>query len=134
MKNKIQITQKKCIQYCLQLEKIIYVSKNEYDTLNWLPVKDRFSQSINSIIFKYFTNPCPSCLNEVFKSTYLNNLRTRNSYLMLHCPFEKTNTIYTAPCFHGPSIWNKTPEFLKKPTALILSNITLQRHYLTQLK
>ena len=63
MKNKIQITQNKCIRYCLQLDKMTHISKNEFETLNWLPVKDRFNQSINSIVFKYFTKQCPSYLN-----------------------------------------------------------------------
>ena len=43
MKNKIQITQNKCIQYCLELDKKTYISKNEFEILNWLPVKDRFN-------------------------------------------------------------------------------------------
>ena len=34
--------------------------QNKFETLNWLPVKDRFNQSINSIVFKYFTKQCPS--------------------------------------------------------------------------
>ena len=67
MKNKIQIMQSKCSWYCLQLDKMAYISKNEFETLNWLPVKDRFNQSINSIVFKYFTKQCHSYLNEVFE-------------------------------------------------------------------
>ena len=55
MKNKIQIMQNKCILYCLQLDKMTHISKIEFETLNWLPVKDRFNQSINSIVVKYFT-------------------------------------------------------------------------------
>ena len=43
MKNKIQITQNKCIRYCLQLDKMIHISKNEFETLNWLPVSYRFT-------------------------------------------------------------------------------------------
>ena len=31
-KNKIQITQNKCIQYCLQQEKMTHISKNELET------------------------------------------------------------------------------------------------------
>ena len=59
MKNKTQITQNKCIRYCLQLDKMTHTSKNEFETLNWLPVKDRFNQSINSIVFKYLVNNAP---------------------------------------------------------------------------
>ena len=91
IKSKIQITQNECIRYCLQLDKMTHISKNKFESLKWLPVKDKFSQSINSIIFKYFTNQCPSYLNEVFELACPNNLRTRSSYLKLICPFRKTN-------------------------------------------
>ena len=99
--------QNKCIRYCLQLDKITYISKNEFETLNWLPVKDRSNQSINSIDFKYFTKQCPSYRNEVFELACPNNLRARNSYLKLICPFRKTNTRQNALSFIGPSTWNK---------------------------
>ena len=77
MKNKIRITQNKSIRYCLQLDKMTHISKNEFETLNWLPIKDRFNQSINLIAFKYFTKQCPSYLNKVFELACPNNLRTR---------------------------------------------------------
>ena len=67
MKNQIKITQNKCIQYCLQLNKMTGISKNEFETLKSLPVQDRFHQSINSIVFKYFSKQCLSYLNEVFE-------------------------------------------------------------------
>ena len=91
MKNKIQITQNKCIRYCLQLDKMTDISRSKFEAFNLLPVKDRFNQSINSIIFKYFTKQCPSYLNEVFELACAKNLRTRNSYLKLICPFRKAN-------------------------------------------
>ena len=56
-------------------------SKNGFETLTWLRVKDRVNQSINSNVFKYFTKQYPSYLNEVFELAHPNNLRTRNSYL-----------------------------------------------------
>ena len=63
-------------------------------------------------------------MNEVIELVYPNNLGTRNSYLKLICPFRKRNTGQNTLSLLGPSIWNKTPEVLKNPTALILSNIT----------
>ena len=134
MKNKIQITQSKCIRYCLQLDKIIHISKNEFETLNWLPVEDRFNQSINSVVFKHFTKQCPSYLNEVFELACPNNLRTRNSYLKLICPFRKSNMGQNALSFIGPSIWNKTPEVLKKTHSINTFKHNLKKYYLTQLK
>ena len=66
-----------------------HISKNKFETLNWLPDNDRFNQSKNSIaiVFKYFTKQCPSYQNEIFELACPNNLRTRNSYLKLICPF-----------------------------------------------
>ena len=46
LKNKIQIMQHKSIRYSLQLEKMTHIS-NEFETLSWLPVKDRINQSTN---------------------------------------------------------------------------------------
>ena len=132
--NKIQIKQNKCIRYCLQLDKMTHISKNEFETLNWLPVKDRSNQSINSIVFKYFTKQCPSYLNEVFELACPNNLRTRNSYLKLNCPFRKTNMGQKALSFIGPSIWNKTPEIRKKTNSINTFKHNLKIYYLTQLK
>ena len=100
MKNKIQIKQNKCIQYCLQLDKMTHISKKEFETLNWLPIKNRFNQSIYSIVFKYFTKQCPRYLNEFFELAYLNNLKIANSYPKLICPFRKTNMGQNALSFH----------------------------------
>ena len=113
-KNKIQILENGCIRYCLQLNKMTHISINELENLNWLLVKGRFNESINSIVFKYITKQCPSYLNEVFELACPNNLRTRNSYLKLICRFRKTSMGQNALSFIGPSIWNKTPEVLKK--------------------
>ena len=49
LKNRIQTSQDKCIRFCLQLDKMIHISDKEFETLNWLPVTERFSQCINSI-------------------------------------------------------------------------------------
>ena len=91
-----------------------HIPKNEFETLNWLPVKGRFNQSINSTVFKYFTKQCSSYLNEVFELACRNNLRARYSYLKFFCPFRKTNMRQNPISFIGASIWSKTPEVLKK--------------------
>ena len=46
---------------------LTHIFKNEFESLNWLPVKNRFNESINSIVFKYFIEQCPSYLNKVFE-------------------------------------------------------------------
>ena len=104
------------------------------ETLNWLPVKDRFNQAINSIVFKYFTKQCSSYLNEVFKLDCPKNLRTRNSYLKLICSFRKTNVGQNALYFIGPSMWNKILAVLKKANSINTFKHNLKKYYLTQLK
>ena len=91
-----------------------HISKNEFETVTWLPVKDRFNQSISSIVFNYFTKKCPHYLNKVFELACLSCLRTTNSYLRLMFPFQKLNTEQNTLSFLGPSIWKKIPDVLKK--------------------
>ena len=129
MKNKIQVTQNKCIRYCLQLDKMVHIFKNKFETR--LPVKDRFNQSINFVVFKYFTKQWPSYLNEVLELACPNNLRTRNSYLKLIWPLRKTNIGQNALSFIGPSISNKTPEVLKKTNSINTFKHNLKKYYLT---
>ena len=108
-KNRIQISQKKCIRFCLQLDKMTHISHKEFETLNWLPVTGRFSQFINSIVFKYVNDQCPNDLNEVFQTAPEKNIQTRGSFLMLKCPFRKTKAGQMALSYTGPTIWSKTP-------------------------
>ena len=102
---------------------MIHFQKNEFETLNCLPDTERFNQYINSIGLKYFTKQCPSYMSEVIELVYPNNLGTRNSYLKLICPFRKRSAGQNTLSFFVSSIWNKTPEVLKIPSTLILSNI-----------
>ena len=62
LKNRIQTSQNKCIRFCVQLDKMTHISHKEFETLNWLPVTERFNQCINSIVFKCVNNQCPNYL------------------------------------------------------------------------
>ena len=89
-----------------------HILKNEFETLNLLPVKGRSDQSQDSTVFKYFIKKCPGYLNEVFELAFPSNVRRRNSYVKLMFPFRKTNTKQHALSFIGRSIWTKTEEVL----------------------
>ena len=52
LKNRIQTLQNKCIRFCLQLDKMSHISQKEFETINWLPIKERYNQCVNSIAFK----------------------------------------------------------------------------------
>ena len=64
LKNRIQTLQNKSIRFCL--DKMSHISQKEFETINWLLIKERYNQCVNSIAFKYFDNQCPHYLNEVF--------------------------------------------------------------------
>ena len=91
-----------------------HISHKEFETLNWLPGTERFTQYINSIVFKYVNNQCPNYLNEVFQTAPENNIQTRGSFLKLKCPFHKTNAGQMALSYIGPTIWIKTHDTLKQ--------------------
>ena len=91
-----------------------HISHKQFETLNWLPVTERFNQCINSIVFKYMNNQCPNYLNEVFQAVSESNIQTRGSFLKVKCPFRKTNAGQMALSYIGPTIWSKTPEALKQ--------------------
>ena len=114
LKNRIQTSQNKCIRFWLQLDKMTHISHKELKILNWLRVTERFNQCINSIVFKYANNQCPNYLHEIFQTATENNIQTSGSFLKLKCPFRKTNAGQIVLSYIGPTIWNKTPDLLKR--------------------
>ena len=52
LKHRIQTTQNKYMQFCLQLDKLKHISHEEFGRLNWLPATYRFKQCANAIVFK----------------------------------------------------------------------------------
>ena len=52
----------------------------EFETLNWLPVTQRSSHCINSIVFKYVNNQCFNYLNEVSQIAPENSIQTRGRF------------------------------------------------------
>ena len=47
---RLQVTQNKCLRFCLQLDKMSRICVNEFLELNWLNVHDRYLQFIVSDI------------------------------------------------------------------------------------
>ena len=86
---KIQISQNKCIRYCLKLDNRSSVGVVEFKTLNWLPPKERVYQCICVSIFKFFNDMLPEYTSEVFRPSYCRH-NTRFSTLMLMYPFGNT--------------------------------------------
>ena len=71
LKNKTQITQNKCVCFCLNLDKMAHISENEFEKLNWLPIRDRINQCILSTTFKFVNDMGPNylkCFNGLLKA------------------------------------------------------------------
>ena len=134
LKIRIKTFQNKCIRFCLQLNKMTHISHKEFETLNWLPVSERFNRCINLIVFKNVNDQCPNFLKEVFQTAPKNNIQIRGSFPKLKCPFLKTNAGQMALSYIGPTIWSKTPDMLKRTKNLNTFKHDLKEHYLKELK
>ena len=115
LKDKLQVTQNKCITFCLKLQREEHISNEHFQKLNWLPINQMFKQCVTSTIFKFVQNKCPAYMNEVFRPAENIRINTRNNYLKLSHPFRKTSTGQNGLSYIGPAIWNRIPEILKKP-------------------
>ena len=111
-----------------------HISHKEFETLNWLPVTERFNQCINPIVFKYVNDQCPNYLNEVFQTASANNIQTRRSFLKLKFPLRKINARQIALSYIGPTIWSKTADTLKRTKNLNTFKHNLKEHNLKELK
>ena len=112
MKKKIQITQNKCIRFCLRLDKMHHISEEDFRLINWLPTSKRVDQCINTITFKFVNNTCPYYLREIFQFAPQCRIGTRNKFAKLKIPFHKTNMGQKAISFIGPSLWNSLPDYI----------------------
>ena len=92
----------------------------------------RFKQCVNTIVFKYFNEQCPSYLNEAFDVK--NNFQLRGSFQKLKWQFCKTNTGQLALSYIGPTFWNKTPDTLKHAKNLNTFKHNLKKYFLNELK
>ena len=130
MKKKIQITQNKCIRFCLRLDKMHHISEEDFRLINWLPTSKRVDQCINTITFKFVNNTCPYYLKEVFEFAPHCRIDTRNKFAKLKIPFRKTNMGEKAISFVGPSLWNSLPELIKKTDNLNTFKHNVKNYYL----
>ena len=64
---KLQIMQNKRIRFWLKLDKMHYISEENFKTINWLPLDQRVQQSLNVTVFKYVNKACPYYMKEVFE-------------------------------------------------------------------
>ena len=105
---KIQISQNKCIRYCLKLDNKSHVGVVEFKKLNWLLTKERVYQCICISIFKFFIDMSPEYTSEVFCPSYRRH-NTRASTLMLDVPFRKYCSDQNTLSYLRLRTWNTLP-------------------------
>ena len=57
-RKKIQVTQNKCIRFCLKLNSRHHIGANELKDINWLPIK-KIVKRVTTNIFKYWKETSP---------------------------------------------------------------------------
>ena len=99
------------------------ISQKEFETFNWLPIKERYNQCVNSVAFKYFDNQCPHYLNEVFMKASESSSSLRNSYQKLSNLSVKLTQV---------KMYYLSYEEIKRPTNLNAFKHNLKKHYLKE--
>ena len=122
LKDKLQVTQNKCIRFCLKLQWREHILNEHFQKLNWLPINRRFKQCVTSTVIKFVQNKCLPYMNEVFRPAENIRINTRNSYLKLSHPFRKNSTGQNSLSYSEPAIGTEFQKFSRKPNIWILSN------------
>ena len=85
LKKKVQITQNKCIRFCLNMENRDHIAVDEFRKINWLPTKKRFEQCLLVNIYNFFNKMAPVYYDEMYYPAVRGQI-TRFSFQMLILP------------------------------------------------
>ena len=132
-KKKIQVAQNKCIRYCLYLDNRSHVGTKEFESVNWLPTKERFEQSVCVGIFNLFTGAAPAYISEMYLPAEQSQ-HTRRSLNKLQIPNQRTNRGLRTLSYAGPRLWNSLPNFLKSAGSVNNFKHKLKNLYFDNLK
>ena len=106
---KLQIAQNKCIRFCLGLDNRTHIGVNEFKTINWLPVQNRYEQCVSVSAFKFCEGlGGPAYMSDIY-SLVVNSRSTRRSEYRIKQPFRATNMGQNGISYIGPKVWNKLP-------------------------
>ena len=111
MRNKLMVTENKCIRFCLKLNSRQHKGAKEFKEINWLSTEERVEQRIATKVFNYWKGTSPLFVNELFVPSR-NTYNTR-SHMTLKIPLKKSNLGQKSILFIGSFIWNKLSNNLK---------------------
>ena len=113
IKDRLQSAQNKCIKFCLKIGYRTSVKAQDFETIDWLNVHDRFLQVVASSVYKFFHNNGPDYMDEIYYPADQEGMRTRFSYQKLVIPRKKTKMGMESLSYIAPSFWNTLPTSLK---------------------
>ena len=90
LKDRIQISQNKCIRFCLSLNNRNSVDETKFIEINWLPIKKRVEQYICSLIFKYLNSNVPEYIEDMFILN-VGKYNTRNPNMLKQPQYRTSN-------------------------------------------
>ena len=67
IRNKLQVTQNKCIGFRLKLNSRQHIGAKEFKKINWLPTKERVEQRIATKVFNYWKGTSPLTFCPLYK-------------------------------------------------------------------
>ena len=105
---KLQIAQNKCIRFCLGLDNRSHIGVNQFKTINWLPVQNRYEQCVAVSAFKFCKGLGPAYMSDIY-SLVVNPRSTRRSEYRIKHPFRATNMGQNGISYIGLTVWNKLP-------------------------
>ena len=66
LKKRLQVTQNKCVRFCLNLNNRHRIDEIKFKQINWLPIDKRVEQCIGTLVYKYFQKKVPSYIEDIF--------------------------------------------------------------------
>ena len=128
LKKRLQISQNKCIRFCLNLSNRDSIDLTKFNEINWLPVNKRVEQCICTLIYKYVHNNVPEYTEDIF-TIKVRKYNTRKPN-MLTRPFCKTSNGQKAISYLGPKLWDDIPNDLKQKANIASFKHEFKNHFL----
>ena len=133
LKKKMQTAQNKCVRFCLNLGNRAHIGIKELQAINWLPVQNRFEQSVCVSIFRFFENTAPVYISEMYHSVEQSH-RTRRSLNKLHLPNQITNRGLRTLSYIGPRLWNALSSTIKLASSVNTFKHELKKQFFSGLQ
>ena len=111
-----------------------HIGSKEFETINWLPVGDRFEQCVSTHVYKFFNCLNPDYMSDIFLPAKPTNRMTRRSSLKLNKPLRKSTNGQKALSYLGPNIWNDLPNSTKEAVSVNSFKHQIKKHFFSSLK